>query len=277
MVFVIVCDSWWHTNRKPLTRCVYWPHASRIDSSSVALCRTQALLAKQSAKRFTWRIDILFGSMGQPSEAIGDNFSFVFPCLPWLLNTHGVCGGSVFKRCWCNRTCRTQNGRCIYRSCNLYTEFITMATLQRPTTGKSRARPLNWPSSHTKFNSKVPIQADQQVLVWHWPILKATWLSSRDWENFAPKGSDGADSFPGANIIAIPEGIGTATEQWDSSIAQNHMSKVHINGAHPFSGLSTLNIFALESSYWATDTEDNFLNMLVAVKDDAALHVQSSK
>ena len=100
-------------------------------------------------------------------------------------------------------------------------------------------------------------------------------FSSRDWENFAPKGSDGADSFPGANIIAIPEGIWKiATEQWDSSIAQNlHVEGAYVgNGAHPFSGLSTLNIFSpREFHIRATDTEDNFLNMLAAVKDDAAL------
>ena len=44
------------------------------------------------------------------------------------------------------------------------------------------------------------------------------------------------------------------------------------NGAHPFSGLSTLNIYSPhEFHIRATDTEDKHLNMLAAVKDDAAL------
>ena len=77
------------------------------------------------------------------------------------------------------------------------------------------------------------------------------------------------------NIIAIPEGIWKiATEQWDSSIAQNlHVEGAYTgNGAHPFSGLSTLNIYSPhEFHIRATDTEDKHLNMLAAVKDDAAL------
>ena len=227
-------------------------------------------------------IDILFGPMGQPSEAIGDKlFPSSFPAYHDFLNTHGVWGQDQYSKgvdATVPVELKTGGVFTVHATCDNIGEFIIDGNLVLTSN--------NW-----KKIESTTVELTKGV---HQVQLKGTntggpaslgmtltdpegnlAFSSRDWENFAPKGSDGADSFPGANIIAIPEGIWKiATEQWDSSIAQNlHVEGAYTgNGAHPFSGLSTLNIYSpREFHIRATDTEDKYLNMLAAVKDDAAL------
>ena len=227
-------------------------------------------------------IDILFGPMGQPSEAIGDKlFPSSFPAYHDFLNTHGVWGQDQYSKgvdATVPVELKTGGVFTVHATCDNIGEFIIDGNLVLTSN--------NW----TKIESTT-VELTKGI---HQIQLKGTntggpaslgmtltdpegnlAFSSRDWEQYAPKGSNGTDTFPGANIIAIPEGIWKiATEQWDSSIAQNlHVEGAYTgNGAHPFSGLSTLNIYSpREFHIRATDTEDKHLNMLAAVKDDAAL------
>ena len=256
----------------------------------------QAQLESQEPKPFLEKnlpndllpvIDILFGAMGQPPEEIGDQlFPSSYPAYHTFLNTHGVWGKDQYSKgvdATVPVELKTGGTFVVHATCDNIGEYFI--------DGNSILTSSDWTKIEsttvelTKGTHEIRVKGQNTG----GPASLAMTLtdaegniafSTRDWEKYAPKGGETSDVFPGANIIALPEGIWQiATEQWDDSIAKH----LHVEGAyagagtHPFAGLGSLNIYSPhEFHIRASDAENNPLNMLAAVKDDAAL-VQGPK
>ena len=103
-----VCDRIISSTERPQS-AVYWPHASRVDSSSATAVRTKFFCKTTCLKIYLeWRHFIR--SNGSTIRRIGDKL-FLRPSPPTMpLNTHGVWGKISIQRLWMQLYLSNQNG-----------------------------------------------------------------------------------------------------------------------------------------------------------------------
>ena len=230
-------------------------------------------------------IDILFGNLGNPTDATGTTLhQSTYPAYHAFLQTHGVWGEDQYSK-GMDATVPVQLNTggefTVHATCDDVGEFYIDDTLVLTSD--------NWKNieSTTLKLTKGVHSIRVKGINKGGPASLGMTLTDPDgnlafctknWKNYAPSAEP--DVFPGDPIISLPEGIWKiVTEQWDDSIAKH----LHVEGAyagegtHHFAGLNDLNIYSpREFQVRASDTEDNPLNLLSALSDTSA-YVAGSK